>query len=125
MFKVPEKSRITYGEMASCADYGNNGAFGVVLNTNVGKGQHGKRRFHIIASDGDDWEHVSVSLPDRTPTWGEMCVIKGMFWGEDDCVVQYHPPKSDYINNHPYCLHLWRPIGIELPRPDSILVGIK
>lgn len=37
---------------------------------------------------------------------------------------QYHPPKSAYVNNHPNCLHLWRPIGIEMPRPPSIMVGI-
>jgi len=76
-----------------------------------------------IASDQMAWEHVSVSLGDRCPTWDEMCRVKNIFWDEEDCVVQYHPPKSDYVNNHPYCLHLFRPIGIELPKPNSIMVG--
>jgi hypothetical protein len=48
-----------------------------------------------------------------------------MFWCEEDCVVQYHPPKSQYVNNHPFCLHLWRPIDHQLPAPDSLLVGVK
>jgi len=64
-----------------------------------------------------------VSRVDRCPTWEEMCLVKDLFWDDTDCVIQYHPSRSDYVNNHPYCLHLWRPIGIELPRPDSIFVG--
>lgn len=86
----------------------------------------------VIASSGLGWEHVSITLRDnkkgkfveRTPTWQEMCYLKDMFWSDDETVVQYHPPKSDYVNNHPYCLHLWRPTDIELPRPHKSLVGI-
>lgn len=116
-FQVPEKSRITTGRAASTAAFGNNGAFALRL-------KHGQAAF-AIASDGAGWEHVSVSRTDRCPTWEEMCQVKAMFWGEDDCVLQYHPPKSEYVNNHPYCLHLWRPIGVAVPMPDSILVGVK
>jgi hypothetical protein len=54
-----------------------------------------------------------------------MCLIKGLFWGAEDCVIQYHPPQSEYVNNHPYCLHLWRPIEHAIPVPDSLLAGIK
>jgi hypothetical protein len=54
-----------------------------------------------------------------------MCQVKAMFWDEDDCVIQYHPPRSEYVNNHQNCLHLWRPIGVSLPMPPSIMVGIK
>lgn len=79
----------------------------------------------VIASDGMGWEHVSVSLPSRCPTWEEMCYIKNLFWDETDTVIQYHPPKSEYVNAHPYCLHLWRKIGYEFPLPESIMVGPK
>lgn len=77
-----------------------------------------------IADDGDEtgWEHVSVSLPTRCPTWEEMAYVKGLFWDDDDCVVQFHPPKSEYVNNHPFCLHLWRPVRESLPKPASMLV---
>lgn len=116
-FHVPEKFRITAGRIASTSADGNNGAFQLRL-------KHGQTAF-AIASDGAGWEHVSVSRTDRCLTWEEMCQVKAMFWCEDDCVLQFHPPKSEYVNNHPYCLHLWRPIGVAVPMPDAALVGIK
>jgi hypothetical protein len=116
-FRVPNKFRVRAGRLASNDDIGNNGAFEVKL-------RHGQTVF-VIASDGLGWEHVSVSRRDRCPTWDEMCQIKALFWGEDDCVVQYHPPRSEYVNNHPNCLHLWRPTGAAMPMPDSLLIGIK
>jgi hypothetical protein len=83
------------------------------------------QQIRIIASDGEGWEHVSVSLEDRCPTWDEMCQVKGMFWGDDDCVMQLHPPKSEWVNNHPFCLHLWRPVGVDIPTPPMLMVGIQ
>jgi hypothetical protein len=83
----------------------------------------------IISHDGIDederlsgWEHVSVSLEHRCPSWEEMQFVKELFWDDKEMVVQYHPPKSDYINCHPFCLHLWKPIGMQLPFPPIILV---
>ena len=52
------------------------------------------------------WEHVSVSTPCRCPTWPEMHWVKEQFWNDDEFVIQIHPLKADYINCHPYCLHL-------------------
>lgn len=77
----------------------------------------------IIASWGGGWEHVSVSLRNRCPTWDEMCMIKDIFWGEEECVVEYHPPKSQYVKLHPYCLHLWKKIGTEFETPPKEFVG--
>lgn len=127
--KVPNNYRVTQAHVrknpqlasyASDESYGNSGAFLIPR-----KGKINSYFFIAIASDGAGWEHVSVSIPSekRTPTWEEMCYIKDLFWDEDEAVVQYHPPKSKYVNNHPYCLHLWRPVGYPLPVPDSILVG--
>lgn len=62
----------------------------------------------IFAQADDGWEHVSVSGRRRCPNWPEMCEIKSLFWDDDDLVLQYHPPKSDYVNTHPHCLHMWR-----------------
>lgn len=72
-----------------------------------------------------EWQHVSVSLPNRCPTWSEMALVKSLFWSEDETVVQFHPKKSEYVNNHPHCLHLWRKNGQEFELPPSILTGIK
>lgn len=83
------------------------------------------RDFCIIASWGGGWEHVSVSLPgkERCPNWDEMCYIKNLCWRESETVIQYHPAKSDYVNFHPFVLHLWRPIGVDFPKPPPIMVG--
>ena len=104
MFKVPEKFRVRTGDMRSDAGYGNNGLFNI-------RSLKFKRSLRCIVSDGEGWEHVSVSCYDRCPTWEEMAHVKNLFWDDDDFVVQMHPPKSDYVNNHPYCLHLWRKAG--------------
>ena len=120
MFHVPEQYRITDGQMASDKSYGNNGAFRIPVS-----GFKFLNMF-IIASDGMDWEHVSIHLSDgimgSTPTWDDMCKIKDMFWDEEDCVVQYHPPKSKYVNVHKHTLHLWRPMNRVIPLPPSKLI---
>lgn len=92
----------------------------------------------VIATDGNEngvshtssedptlhWEHVSISFKHRCPTWAEMCKIKDMFWDSEEAVVQFHPPKSTHVNNHPNCLHLWKMVGKDFPLPDPILVGV-
>jgi hypothetical protein len=116
-FKVPEKFRIKTGRLASNEAFGNNGAFSVTLKN--------AQKVFAIASDQMGWEHVSVSRTDRCLTWEEMCQVKDMFWGDDESVMQIHPPKSEYINNHQFCLHLWRPVDQVIPMPPSIMVGVK
>ena len=86
---------------------------------------HGKG-FWCIASNGGGWDHVNVTPSSKNrktvPTWAEMCAIKDMFFDPEEAVVQYHPKKSEYVNNHPYCLHLWRPNARELPTPPMLFV---
>jgi hypothetical protein len=77
----------------------------------------------VIASVGDGWDHVSVSRPNRCPNWPEMDHIRHLFFREEECVMQLHPPVAENISIHPYCLHLWRPQDVEIPRPPSNLVG--
>ena len=55
----------------------------------------------------------------------DMCKIKDAFWNDDEAVIQIHPPKADYVNNMPNCLHLWRCTYKDMVLPPSILVGIK
>ena len=132
MFHVPNQYRIRTHPLLSTTDKdGNNGAF-LIRKTNG-------RELWIIASDGTDWEstigngikweHVSVHVYDGkrtlTPRWEEMCEIKDLFWDGEDVVIQFHPRKSEYINNHPNTLHLWRPIDVEVLTPPSITVGIR
>lgn len=63
----------------------------------------------VMCSNGGGWDHVSVSLPGRCPTWSEMSMVKHLFFHAEEAVMQLHPPESAYVNNHPYCLHMWRP----------------
>ena len=81
----------------------------------------------VVWSFGGGWEHVSVAPIKKriTPSWDDMCILKDIFFNEDETVVQYHPAKSEYVNNVPNCLHLWRPINKVMPTPPSIMVGLK
>lgn len=124
MFHVPEQFRFindSHHLNSSLLD-GNNGAFII---------PQGGFYFQCVVSDGEGWEHVSVTLRFKNsgrynlPSWEEMCYIKSVFWDDEDVVVQYHPKKSEYVNNHDYVLHLWRSTNQEIPTPPSILVGIK
>lgn len=95
----------------------------------------GAKTIKVIATDGENtgWEHVSVSasvlngpyLIGMMPAWEDMCWIKEQFWTDEETVMQLHPPKSEYINNHKHCLHLWRPTDVEIPLPPSVFVGLK
>lgn len=93
------------------------GAFVIKLKSGV--------ELSVIADNGirsPEWEHVSVSLKERCPTWEEMCQIKDLFFREDEAVIQIHPAKEEYVNIHKNCLHLWRPKNQKLPLPEKRLV---
>lgn len=81
------------------------------------------RGIGVIFSNGEGWEHVSVSRRSRTPSYEDMESIKREFWSDDLCAMQLHVPVSDHVNCHPHCLHLWRPTDREIPRPPAIFVG--
>lgn len=85
----------------------------------------GPKLYVMVAPSDAEWQHISVSRGDRCPTWDEMCRVKDLFWDEEMTVVQFHPPKSEWISNARNCLHLWRWTGGDFPRPPSIAVGIK
>lgn len=95
---------------------GKDGGIGYVIHPTF------KKHITIVFSFGLGWDHVSASLSNRCPTWEEMCIVKDVFFNEDECVVQYHPSKADYVNRHPYCLHLWKPQDQEIPMPPKFMV---
>lgn len=79
----------------------------------------------VIASAGEGWDHVSVSLPNRCPNWLEMELVKRAFFKEDETAMQLHVPPSDHISCHHNCLHLWRPQAVDIPRPPDWMVAPK
>lgn len=126
MFHVPNEYRVRkHHPLASEDSIGNNGFFAI---------KHYRIKDYVIncqASDGIGWEHVSVSVgkigekQTRCPTWEEMCFVKDLFWDLSDCVVEFHPPASEYVSMHPYVLHLWRPTNFNIQTPDPVQVGIN
>lgn len=67
------------------------------------------KRLNFVFSVQEGWEHLSVSMPSKTPTWEQMCMMKDIFWEEEEECLEYHPRKSEYVNIHNHCLHIWRP----------------
>lgn len=116
MKKVPEEYRVRDGQMASDESFGNNGYFQVYFKGFT---------FDVIAGDGYGWDHVSVSNPKITPNWETMCFIKDLFFSEEECCMQFHPPKDEYVNNHEHCLHIWKPQFEKISLPPSLLTGLK
>lgn len=113
-FNRVEKYRQTGGEMGTKRG----DRFGAFLM------RRGGVCLRIIVDDGSEtgWEHVSVSLANRVPTWEELCLVKSLFWNDTETVVQFHPAKPFYVNLHPNVLHLWRKVGqnAELPPMDLV-----
>lgn len=91
----------------------------------------------VIASDAHEerwqlsgfplpaFDHVSVSVlrQKRCPTWEEMCWVKDQFFEAEELAVQIHPPKSEYVNAHPFVLHLWKPFGVAIPLPPTLTIA--
>jgi len=116
MFHVPEKFRMLYHPLYGRMDSsnGNNGVFNFFWQG---------YDIYCIASDEGGWEHVSISTSrKRTPTWEIMCRVKDLFWDEEDCVIQFHPPRSQYVNDHKDVLHLWRPTNKNIETPPKWMV---
>lgn len=96
------------------ADHGEDG-FSGWLRT-----RHGK--VAVIASWGDGWDHVSVSRRDRLPTYEDMQDVARAFFDEGEYAMQLHVPATEHVNDHPYCLHWWRPNDREMPVPPRYMV---
>lgn len=111
---MPEKYR---DKSYSNADDGANGLFWIPMPK--------WQKLKVIVSDGGGWDHVSVSLQNRTPHWEEMCHVKDLFFEPFETVVQFHPSIEEYVNNHPYCLHLWRSQTDLHELPPSWMTGLK
>lgn len=59
--------------------------------------------------DGGTWLHVSVSRSNSLPSWDDLKLVKDAFIGRNHEAVQVLPRDEDFVNLHPFCLHLWSP----------------
>lgn len=74
--------------------------------------RHDQSQMTVIAevkryADDREWLHVSLSFPDRMPSWETLKSVRDLFVGRERTVLQVLPPAAKYVNKHPYCLHLW------------------
>jgi hypothetical protein len=52
--------------------------------------------------------HLSVSHPDRYPTWDEMADVRYELVPDEVTMALLLPPRAEYVNAHEHCFHLWQ-----------------
>lgn len=52
--------------------------------------------------------HISISGPNRYPTWDEVSHARYTLIPDDINMAMMLPKKQDYVNVHDYCFHLWQ-----------------
>lgn len=114
-FRVPHPAQSIIGKLPEEMKKGN-GCFRIYIDN---------EEYFVMASDGMEWDHVSISHAKEIPSWEVMCKVKEMFFEDEEVVMQLHPKKSEYVNMVNTCLHLWRPQNKNIPTPPSIMVGFK
>ena len=67
-----------------------------------------------VETDGSRWIHVSVSRRSRLPSWEDLKLVKCLFIGIEKKAIQILPAESEYVNFHPFCLHLWHRTDAEM-----------
>lgn len=61
----------------------------------------------IVSAHPEEGLHISVSAPDRYPSWDELASARDKFGGPDRRMMMLFPPRSEYVNVHQTTLHLW------------------
>jgi hypothetical protein len=64
-------------------------------------------RCNIIVSIDDGLWHLSISTHDCSPSYNEIKEARYKYIPDDVTMAQLFPPKSEFVNIHPYCHHLW------------------
>lgn len=64
-------------------------------------------RCQIIVSKQRAGWHLSVSRPERLPTWEEMRDARYALVPDEATMALLLPPKSEYVNVHDYCLQMY------------------
>lgn len=68
-------------------------------------GPHGELRWHL-----------SVSHNKRNPTWEEIRDLRYALVPDEAMMCMFLPPRSEYVNAHLYCFHLFEIEESETPR---------
>jgi len=79
-----------------------------------------------VENDGRKWIHVSLSRPNRLPSWEDIQAVKDLFIGTERYAYQVLPPKLEHYSlpqgrpRSGYVLHLWAPVSGEPPLPNFL-----
>lgn len=65
-------------------------------------------------ADGRLWHHVSCSHQGHLPSFNELKLMKRCFVGDERTALQVFPPAVQYVNDHPFVLHLWTCVSEEV-----------
>ena len=76
-------------ESTDLAVYGTKDGIGIILSVDYGR------------------HHMSISRPDRLPSWEDVKAAREMFLPIGKHFVMALPPPQHYVNMHQYVLHLW------------------
>ena len=60
----------------------------------------------ILGREVGRW-HISISHPNRYPTWDEIRYIRYALVPDEAFMGMLLPRKKDYVNLHENCFHLW------------------
>lgn len=64
----------------------------------------------IVGQEPAGW-HLSISHHRRLPTWEEVREARYHFVPDEITMAMILPPKSQYVNMHRWCFHLWQTEG--------------
>ncbi len=79
-------------------------------------------RMSVLASiavelDEKQWLHLSIAHPSRMPTYKELVYLKRHWAGEDRKCIMVFPPRTEHVDFHHFCLHLFSCLEDD-PLPD-------
>ena len=60
-----------------------------------------------VEQDDKRWIHVSCSRPSQLPSWAELREVKRLFIGPTRSAIQLLPAEANYVNLHPWVLHMF------------------
>ena len=64
--------------------------------------------FVLVGQSPRSGWHLSISHPTRIPTWEELRSARYRLLPDDLTMGVLLPPSAQYVNLHPFCLHLWQ-----------------
>jgi hypothetical protein len=64
--------------------------------------------------------HLSIAHHHRYPTWEEIRDIRYELVPDEATMAMFLPPRSEYVDEQPYCFHLFEVEQAEIP-PSLIL----